>query len=141
MHEFFLDFLPLPIPLANLYFSIDESNLCNTSCAGARFLRKMLKRLKQRVLPKVAFRASEGQSYLSERRQTFKPSTLNRIWRTSSLPAPLYNKYLYKAQQGLGIDASPFPQLQQLGLVSQVPLLDVRLDLPPPISGPQFPHL
>ena len=75
MHEFFLDFLPLPIPLANLYFSIDENNLCNTSCAGAnpgaRFLRKMLKRLKQRVLPNVAFRASEGQSYLSERWQTF----------------------------------------------------------------------
>lgn len=39
---------------------------------GARFLRKMLKRLKQRVLPKVAFRASEGRSYLSERLQTFK---------------------------------------------------------------------
>ena len=46
---------------------------------------------------------------------TSTPSTLNRIWRTSSLPAPLYNKYVYKAQQGLGIDASPFPNSSNWG--------------------------
>lgn len=38
-------------------------------------------------------------------------------------------------------DPSPFPQFQTSGLVFLVPLLDVTLDQPLPISRPQFPHL